>query len=124
MKLPQKAVIGAYNFTIELNEERINAQRVREEDPNLVGHIDYAAQRISMCPKLGPDALADTLMHEIDHGILMVSGINLDSDLEEKIVSAMSPLQLLTLRNNPELVAFWTNNDRTSTRGSKSPRKT
>ena len=123
-ELPSTVRVGAYTFSIELDENRVNSQRVKENDSHLVGHIDLHAQKISICPKQGPDALADTVLHEMLHACFMVSGAPGSSEKEEKIVSILTPILLDTLRRNPDLVDYLVGNDSKTTRGSKSTRKT
>lgn len=48
------------------------------------------------------------LLHEILHACLHSSSVETDKTIEEHYVSAMSPVLLQTLRENPELVAFLT----------------
>lgn len=67
---------------------------------------------------LGPDQCLsqqrDTVLHELLHALLALVGVNKggdrallpEEDDEERLVTALSPLLLDTLRRNPDLTAF------------------
>ena len=60
------------------------------------------------------DYQADTLLHEIEHMCLRVAACDINaeveeervSDVEERVIRAMTNVLLDTLRRNPKLVAY------------------
>lgn len=99
--MPSVIQIGPYRFAVELNETADSGQFLHESQKILIG------------PENGPDARADTLLHEVLHGHFVLLGLREDisKKLEEKIVLALAPLLLDTLRKNPKLVAYLTHAD-------------
>lgn len=97
MDLPDRVQIGPYSFHIELNKEVNDAG-------NSWGRIMYDSQRIFIDPAVERTKIAESLLHEILHGVLHVSGYRLDD--EEKFVLGTSTILLDTMRRNPDVVEF------------------
>lgn len=58
---------------------------------------------------MGPDATADTLIHECLHHFFRTSALTaIDSGDEEQIVNFLAPNLLAMLRDNPDLVEWLT----------------
>lgn len=51
-----------------------------------------------------PDALAESLLHEVLHALLEDSGGEWSGKVEERIVGALSPRLAAFIRDNPEAV--------------------
>ena len=65
------------------------------------GEIDYEKQAIKICSDLKKDRIAETLLHEILHGIIAGLGIELEN--EESLVQSISATMYQTLRDNKKL---------------------
>lgn len=107
MKPPKTIVVGPITYTVSTDRADLNAVVVKEGE-SLVGHVDHDAQTITLHDELGRDALAETLWHEVLHGIFDQVGIatELGPADEEKMIRRLSPATLDTLRRNPKLVRF------------------
>lgn len=111
MKPPSSVVVGPYTYSVVVDEAAVHAASYEEGRP-LSGISDHAAQTIALHPDLGPDALADILLHEVLHAELAQLDHNLPRDVEERIVTYLGAHLLDTLRRNPQLVEFLTGADR------------
>ena len=67
------------------------------------GETLESAQLIFVRPA-GPDAQADTLIHECLHAIW--SQVRRNKEDEEEIIAALAPRILSLIRDNPKLVRF------------------
>ena len=92
-KLPAKVRVGAATYRV-INEAPDSGEQ---------GETIESSQLIFVRPS-GPDATADTLLHECLHAIWCQARRNKDD--EEEIVSALAPRILSLLRDNPKLVSF------------------
>lgn len=95
-KLPTSVTIGAYTYDV-------GVRPTADE-----GSIHHEAQTITISPNRGPDATADTLLHECMHGLFLQTGLRevVGEKQEERIIQAITPLLLQTLRDNPKLIDF------------------
>lgn len=96
-KLPTSIKIGAYTYDVGVRETADEGSFVHE------------TQHITVAPNRGEDATADCLLHESLHAMFAILGFRkaaITDKQEEHIVSALSPLLLQTLRDNPKLVDF------------------
>lgn len=107
MKLPASVKVGNYTFTV-------HAVPGHEMDKRqAAGQFSGYAQTIDLRTDMGDANLRDALLHEVLHGVLYAHGLarvlELDADgHEEKLVSALTPVILGVLRDNPALVKFLT----------------
>lgn len=91
---------------------RIGAQwwrvRRRELDPDGrdYGWTEPRRLLITLAPRQAAGQLRDTLLHEVLHACWSQCALDVDADTEERIVGALAPWLLLTLRENSELVEF------------------
>lgn len=106
-KLPASIQIGPYLVTVTRGQAAIDRQSITSGS-RLAGHFDPEAQRITLDPALGPDMLAETLLHEVMHGVSEAVGkpLGTDGEDEERMIRALAPVLLDTLRRNPSLAAF------------------
>jgi hypothetical protein len=76
----------------------------------LYGSTDHVTLRIMVNPATASGQQQDTLLHEALHGVVAVFNLMPDwnREQEETFVSRFTPLLLLLLRDNPELVRFVT----------------
>ena len=103
---PKAVQVGPYRYTVECDQAAID-RAGQEMGGNLAGHANHAALRIDLAPDLARDYEAETLLHEVLHGVFCVTGIGRDfRDAEEPIVARMAPMLLDVLRRNPDLVAY------------------
>lgn len=120
--VPVHLRIGHMSYTVTLDTNEINKHNVNDQ-------CDYAAwsraseQRILMRDDMPPDYERETLLHEVIHQCLRVSGCDPDADakagvtdVEERAIKAMSGPLLGTLRDNPDLVAYLLDQPETSRR--------
>jgi hypothetical protein len=79
--------------------------------PDEMGQTFVAHQRIEIDTDLGPDQERDTLLHEICHAIVKLTGhrhTTLTDKQEEAVVGCLAYALLGVLRANPALVAWMT----------------
>lgn len=96
-KLPSSITVGAYTYEVGVRETADEGSVVNE------------SQIITVAPNRGPDATADSLLHECLHALFYISGTRaagIGTKTEEQLVTALSPLLLQLLRDNPKLVDF------------------
>jgi len=53
---------------------------------------------------VSPQVMRETILHELLH--VMLEHTNVDSDIHEEIIRALSPLLLSMIQTNPELLAY------------------
>lgn len=99
VNLPKTVQIGPYTVNVEVVETADNGQFLLED------------QRILISPAQKHDSTADTLLHEVLHGLFVTAGLRkhvVSEKVEEQLISALTPQLLDTLRRNPKLVTFLT----------------
>jgi hypothetical protein len=102
MHLPPAIVIGPYTYPIVSDDGELI--RYEHKAKTLVwGAMQYIEHRILIDPNMCAEKTAVTLLHEVMHGCNDLAG-NADLDNEERIVRALAPILLDTLRRNPELI--------------------
>ena len=106
MSIPDSIQIGPYRFRVEATQSAIDRQRVESGRQNRVGQLDIRHALIHVDPTLQPDVLADTLLHEVLHGVWAAVGLPEEKLEAEQVVGALTPLLLDTLRRNPALVDY------------------
>jgi hypothetical protein len=108
MKRPPAAVVvGPVTFSVCCDEDTLMRME-HATGSSLFGATDVGSQSIVLNINVGPDVLAETLLHEVLHACLSVAGISheLDDDAEERIVRALSPVLLQVVRSNPSTIRF------------------
>lgn len=99
MKLPRSVTVGHLKLrlrempTAEANERGID------------GWFDYENGRIDVAESLTPSVKAEITLHELLHAAFYVAKTDMSEDVEEKVVSALAPVLLSVLRDNPTLVS-------------------
>lgn len=108
---PARVQVGPYRLDVAVSNRRLAEHSVHRGDrPDaLDGGCDLSGGRILIRERLGRDAFADTLLHEVLHACLAITGCSLDVDAEEQVVLPLAPLLFDTLRRNPDLAAYLLN---------------
>ncbi len=107
MKLPKRIQVGPFTYTVVVDKAAMDAL-CRAGRTELLGRCDEAQLTIHVEPDQADGQKRDTVLHETLHALVASTGLaeQLDGDLEELIVRALSTAVLDTLRRNPKLVAF------------------
>jgi Zn-dependent peptidase ImmA (M78 family) len=82
--------IGAQEWTVKIvdkNHEKLGGD---------YGLTDSFTNTIYVA-KAHPDAMRDTLLHELMHAMIAMAGVRAEHDIEERIVSALAPMLDMTL---------------------------
>lgn len=108
MKVPRTVQIGPSRFDILIDEAEINKVACEAGGDGREGSYDGQRQKILIRPGLGEDRTAETLTHEVLHALMEMTGIanDVESNLEESMVTRLAPVVLDLLRRNPALVHF------------------
>jgi hypothetical protein len=81
---------------------------VRDLDP--FGRTLHADAQINVRSTQAPPAMRDTVLHEVLHAILWVSGLafneQMSEETEERIIRNLTPWLLDLLRKNPKLITY------------------
>lgn len=117
MPIPTQIRIGHLRYTITVDDDLINAESVKD-GVKYAGLSQSSKQAIVLRKDNPPDYQAETLLHEIIHQCLRVTGVDPDEDakanvvdVEERAVKAIAGPLLRVLRDHPELVAYLVNDD-------------
>jgi hypothetical protein len=100
--VPNSIKIGPYRYQV----------KVTSLDPFGAGDINYGItqrehQVILLEEEQADDAMADSLLHEVLHAIIFVSGYNeMNNDEEEDLVARISPFLLSVIRDNRAFIRF------------------
>lgn len=100
MNLPDSVKIGARTYAVEI----VDADSLR--DHQSIGMCNKRLGVIQIADCLPPDNLAEVFFHEVLHALINDSGWNMDSDLEERIVEALSPRLTAFLADNPDCLDY------------------
>ena len=105
--IPKVIHIGPHPYTVVVDEERINKESV-EAKTRLLGYCDSERSEMILRPGQSDSQQKDTILHEVLHAITHQTGIQheLGDDDEEKMVVRMTPLLLLVLQSNWDLVEY------------------
>lgn len=111
--IPSTLRIGHLTYAVTRDDEHLDRESVTNRTPKYAGLSNSAEQRITIRTALADDYEAETLLHEVLHSCLRVSGVDPDNDaaarledVEERAVAAIAGPLLATLRDNPELVDY------------------
>jgi hypothetical protein len=99
MIYPPRIKVGARYYELNFLEEGELEQLGR------VGQTSYRDGRIDISRgNRTMDAIAETVMHECMHALFCDSGIDIDAEHEENIISVLSPRIMSLMCDNPDLV--------------------
>jgi hypothetical protein len=103
MNLPKRLKLSPHTYGVKTTTAPMNVGECDAQQ-----HILY----VSGCQS--PSNQGETLLHEALHALFEQTGIKSllektkEEDLEEELVSRLSPPLLALLKDNPKAVAFWT----------------
>lgn len=103
MKYPATVSVGPHEYELDLSAAAGYARRADGE----LGHTELDTFKISVDPDRPDSGVAETVLHEILHAIFRQAALGERPGLaaaEEHVVTAMAPLLLGVLRQNPELI--------------------
>lgn len=108
--LPRTLKAGPFVYSVHTDQETYDKVCL-EGMKELEASTSHVLMRIAFRPGRSASWTADSALHELLHIAFHLHGIALENvkdlpDLEEYIVSGMSPLLLMLLRDNPDYVAF------------------
>ena len=75
-----------------------------DRDESLMGAADICERIIYLDRTMAPEAMLDTLIHEIAHAYFETSPITLDPDLEENLAKFVATVVIDMMRANVEIV--------------------
>lgn len=99
---PKRLRIGHATYEVACNPT-LDPPLVEE---GLAGVSNGNLLRIAVRSNLPHQTKAETLLHEVLHQCLFVTGRDLERDLEESIVRPLSMALFGVLRDNPKLVTY------------------
>lgn len=113
MKRPNQVVICGQPFTVKW-ENRPTARLTKNSGDGVAGAMSRTEQLVAIRTTQGEHQLRDTVLHEVVHAILALTGQNdrfkPNKDEphwpEEPVVAATATGLLAVLRDNPDLVAW------------------
>lgn len=76
-----------------------------------VGGCDEQSLTIAVDPGKAEDFARSTLLHESLHACLRISEPDIDEEIEERFIAALSNPLLAMLRDNPQMVYYLTRQD-------------
>ena len=104
MERPTVLRFGTYRFPIRWSTKKAE-QHLGKHD-STAGISLLGEQRILMRTDMGHDVERETLLHEALHCAIAVTRLELDEDMEERLVGGLAPQLLNLLRQCPELVTY------------------
>ena len=103
-KPPEFVQIGPFRYAVSTDETAALKCAHESNSTWVFGAVRHKDLKIVLTPDQATGQLRDTLLHEVLHGIIYVTGGIAEG--EEKIVQQLSSTLLDTLRRNPDLVWF------------------
>jgi len=104
--------MGPYTFRVTTDPDVIAAASSEGRDAAGFSTLTASIIGIDVAPPRSHAFCADTLLHELIHMALAVSGWQApDEDAEERIVLAISTNLLGCLRDNPEVISYLTHKE-------------
>jgi len=106
---PTHIQIGPFNVSVILDDDAANRASISHKT-DIDGEWDSRALTLTIRPGMAADKEAETVLHEVLHGLTFTTGLVHDiPDDEEGVVTRLAPALLDTLRRNPKLVAYLLN---------------
>ena len=97
MKLPNAVRVGY--LVCPVRAMPVDESKERGE----AGCFDRSTGVIEVADDLSPPLTADTLLHEMLHGMCLLGGLQLEEDVEERIVRVLTTQLLSAMRDNSAL---------------------
>lgn len=107
LPMPSSVRIGCFEHAIS------DMDPMKSVSMNRIGEYDTLHLSIEILRQMPKQRLAETLMHEIFHGLWHVTGLRNDSngpDEEEHAVTVLSMAMTQLIRDNPVLIAWMLQN--------------
>lgn len=79
------------------------------DDINSLGLCDPEVCEIAIREGMHPVEEADTVLHEILHGLMFTMHVGLSFNKEEEVVSRLSTGLMQVMQDNPELLTYFAN---------------
>lgn len=98
MNPPGTIDVGPHRYRVVVDHDGLL------DSDHKAGHCSASRLVIAVDADQEPSQMADTVVHEVVHALLAVSG--LDDDIEERVCLALGPGLLGVLQDNPELVRW------------------
>lgn len=105
MSWPRTFRAGPFRWRLSRSCDDLTAVHRREDDPQLMGHVDGRTHLLVVAADLTDDEARLSLLHELMHVACWHAGQPLSWAQEERLVAAAAPWLLELLRANPRLVA-------------------
>lgn len=106
-QLPAELIVGPRTYAIHWDADSWN-QYVEEKEA--WGETNHKTLDIYIAPLHAPQQRADTLLHEALHCVISMTADPINykemQDLEEHLVSSMTPWLMMVLLDNPEMLDF------------------
>ncbi len=80
--------------------------QVRAVEGQRLGDLNTATLEIELSPELRRSNVASVLTHEIAHFLVYEADLEIDGDLEEKLVAGLTPSLACLIRDNQRLLAW------------------
>lgn len=100
MKRPNRLRVGSRRYIISMGDPHMLGAA------NAAALVQHSTGTIVYDPEFAPESIAESLLHEALHCCFADSGINLDREKEEWIVSALSPRLAALIADNPKFFEY------------------
>lgn len=100
IQIPKRIKVGPVTYVVDYHDGLSG-----DDGKSLWGNCDHTALSVAINSKIAKDFERVVVVHELLHAIYHLSGIP-ESEEEEKIVTSLSPLLLLLMRDNPKLLEY------------------
>lgn len=99
-------VVYLFEQRLDVEFEDRPASRLTSKGNDLAGHYDSGKATLHVDGLMALDAQKETVLHEVAHAILALTGQTEGERKDERMAQAMGMGMLALLRANPELVAW------------------
>lgn len=109
-RLPRQLKVGSFFYTLHTSQEAYDREAAAQER-GFEAYTNVHSTEMVFRPGRGADWTADSALHEALHAAFNFNGVDLRNvkdleELEEYIVSFLSSILLMILRENPKWLAF------------------
>lgn len=99
MDMPKTIKVGPHTYSV--------LRKTKFQMPEQIGGCDFDALQLSIRQRIKKSVAQETLLHELIHACTSPS-FNEKTMTDEEFVTAVSPMLLQVLKENPELVEYLT----------------
>lgn len=104
MELPKSIRVLHYDLEV------VTPDSVEMDHNEVEGRFLQSRERIEVRGDRPRSLTQETLFHEVLHAVMCLSGaraiLDMETEVEEKLISGLAPALLLALRDNPDLTDF------------------